>query len=206
MSAATTGGLCGLVLGGGDSSRMGSDKALLVLVRGGEAWWERQHRVLAAAGAGAIWLSRRPGQACPARASCIHDMDTGMGPIAGLSAGLRRASAPRVAVLAADMPLLGPDWFGMLLARSDDACGAVFEHGGFLEPLAAVYPSLAAQACRRAIEAGRFSLQGFCRSLAAEGRLRIIPLPGHFARHARSINTPGALRSLPGPRRRGART
>jgi len=183
---------------------MGSDKALLV--HDGEAWWSRQHRVLSAAGADTIWLSRRPGQPCPAQAVCIHDLDTDMGPIAGLSAGLSRAPSPRIAVLAADMPLLGPDWFEVLLARSDETCGAVFEHKGFLEPLAAIYPALAAQACRRAIASGRFSLQGFCRSLAEAGALRIIPLPARLSGHAGSINTPDALRALRKPQRRGSKT
>lgn len=200
MSTPKQAGLCGLVLGGGDSSRMGRDKALIV--QAGEAWWARQQRVLAAAGAGTIWLSRRPGQPCPAHAMCIHDMDTDMGPIAGLRAGLSRAPSPHLAVLAADMPLLDPGWFEALLARCENACGAVFEHQGFLEPLAAVYPSTAAEACARAIAEGRFSLQGLCRGLAAAGALRILPLPAQLARHARSINTPGALKSLEGRQRR----
>lgn len=54
------GELSGAVMAGGQSRRMGSDKALLGL--SGEPLWQRQSRVLQAAGATAVGVVRQVGQ------------------------------------------------------------------------------------------------------------------------------------------------
>lgn len=183
--------LQGLVVAGGDSSRMGRDKPFLRL--DGEPWWHRQSRLLLACGADGVWLARRPGQQVPAGALCIHDLVTDAGPLAGLHSGLLRSPAPLLAVLAVDMPLLGPEWFPALLAQCGCARGAAFSHGGFHEPLAAVYPRTALPLVLARLAAGRCGLQGLCTALEAAGRLRVLPLPERLRGQAPSLNTPASL-------------
>src|SRR5688572_12672293 len=97
--------LAGAVLAGGESRRMGSDKALLRL--GGEALWRRQVRVLRRAGAEPVAVIRREGQAGLGRgAKVLQDMFIGAGPLAGLHAALAAAEGSWVAVLAVDMPAM----------------------------------------------------------------------------------------------------
>lgn len=86
-------------MAGGRSSRMGRDKALLC--EKGEAWWQRQTRILAASGADPVWLSRRGGQVVPEGCMCIHDLVTDRGPLAGIQAALK-ASPPSLGGLACD--------------------------------------------------------------------------------------------------------
>src|SRR3954467_15750089 len=93
QSPAATSLCSGLLLAGGESRRMGSDKAGLVL--GGEALWRRQLRTLRAAGVGEILISRG---ALPALEVKEHgvvqipDVAESAGPLGGLLAGLRATS------------------------------------------------------------------------------------------------------------------
>ena len=194
MAAPATSLLSGLVIAGGASSRMGRDKSGLLL--GGETWWSRQARTLAAAGATPVFLSRRPGQAIPGPIPCIQDVYTDIGPLAGLQAALARPARPLIAVLAVDMPLVDSAWFAGLLAHCDASTGAVYGHEGFLEPLAAVYPACALALLQAHIDASRHSLQDLARRLIAQGLLLSLPLPRPLQGRERSFNTPASLAAL----------
>src|SRR5689334_7699439 len=64
------GELTGAVMAGGQSRRMGQDKALLIL--DGEPLWHRQARVLRAAGAGTVGVVRQREQAPLALPPGLH--------------------------------------------------------------------------------------------------------------------------------------
>lgn len=187
--------LCGLVLAGGRSSRMGSDKALLP--GGGEPWWAQRRRALLAAGADWVWVSRRPGQAPLPGASCIHDRTTIDCPLSGVWTALACGAAGHLAVLAVDMPLAGPEWLRALLAQCGPSSGAAFVHDGLVEPLAAVYPGAALAALGAALEEGNLSLQSLTRRLEAAGLLRLVPLPPGLAPGTANLNSPAELRAAP---------
>lgn len=88
-----------LVLCGGQSSRMGRDKALLEL--GGQTLLERCKNLGAALGAEQILISRnQPG--------FIADLVQDAGPMAGISAALPHCHSRWLLVLPVDMPLLTP--------------------------------------------------------------------------------------------------
>ena len=80
----------GVVLAGGDSRRMGCDKAEIVI--GGEPLWRRQVRVLRTAGADPVMLVRRPGQSAPDGIPILRDGVGDAGPMAGLQAALSAAA------------------------------------------------------------------------------------------------------------------
>lgn len=128
-----------LILSGGSSSRMGSDKAGVEL---------EGRRLL-------DWLvDSIPGEIpCvlvgpdPVRTSrpvtVTREEPAGGGPVAGISAGLRAVATSLVAIVAVDMPLAGPSLPRLvdLLAEADDNVDAVLpmDAGGRLQPLAGAY-------------------------------------------------------------------
>ena len=78
-----SGQLTGAVLAGGQSRRMGRDKA--TLPHEGRPMWERQASILRTAGADVIAVIRQPGQAplgLPENVHLWHDSFTDAGPLA----------------------------------------------------------------------------------------------------------------------------
>lgn len=109
----------GIVLAGGRSSRMGREKASLVL--GGETLLQRTVSALSAV-AGEIVIVRAPGAALPAvEARCpvryADDPVEGEGPLVGMAAGLEAARAPIAIVVGVDMPFLQPALLRLLAER-----------------------------------------------------------------------------------------
>ena len=81
----------GAVLAGGESRRMGRDKAWLRIA--GEPLWRRQVNVLRAAGAEPVWVVRRRGQrGLSGEISHVWDAWENAGPLAGLEAALTAAT------------------------------------------------------------------------------------------------------------------
>ncbi len=182
--------MLGVVLAGGESRRMGRDKALIQV--GGAPLWLRQVRVLRAAGAERVVVLRRRGQAPLDPGDCRTDIFAGSGPLAGLHAALGIGGHRWVAVLAVDMPGIDAAWFSWLRGFCRPTSGAIARHAAAPEPLAAIYPATAwaeaaARLSRRDLSAGRFAL-----ALAAAGRMTVVPLPAGFLRRVASLNTPPA--------------
>ena len=128
---------CALILAGGRSSRMGTDKPLLkigdetLLERAVRFWREsgRVSRILVANG--------QPGhlEPLPEGAEAVYDLEEGRGPMAGLIAAFRQTDADVLYVSAVDMPFLRKD--AILPVPPGDAC--VYRCGGGLQPAFAVY-------------------------------------------------------------------
>src|SRR5262245_41114898 len=110
-----SGQLTGAVLAGGQSRRMGRDKA--ALAHEGRPMWERQAGVLRDAGAAPIAVVRQAGQdplGLPDEVLLWHDSVVGAGPLAGLHTALSQSRTLLVAVLAVDMPRIDAWWFQWL--------------------------------------------------------------------------------------------
>lgn len=182
--------LAGVVMAGGESRRMGQDKAGLVV--GGEVLWRRQLRVLAAAGAAPIAIGRRSEQAALGdEAVVVRDELTGIGPLAGLHAALRwAAEATWLAVLAVDLPEMDAAWFEELRRRCAPGVGAVARSGGGFEPLAAIYPCAALAVVAAQAASGEFSLQRLIARLVAERRMAVWDLPAEGDARLRNWNSP----------------
>lgn len=184
--------LAGAVLAGGESRRMGSDKALLEV--GGQPLWSRQVAILQAAGAAPIGVVRRSAQAAlplPSSAFLWLDSLVDVGPVAGLHAALQATSADWLAVAAVDLPRLDAGWFALLAAKCLPGRGAIVRHpDGTFEPLAAIYPASTRVTLSRQLERRDYSLQSLARALVAEDRLAVLPLPADGAARVENWNTP----------------
>ncbi len=188
-----SGQLTGAVLAGGQSRRMGRDKAMLALE--GRPMWERQAAVLRESGAGALAIVRAPGQpplGLPDDLLLWHDTYTDAGPLAGLHTALSQSRTLLVAVLAVVMPRIDAWWFQWLGTYCGSNIGALAcRADGRHEPLAAIYPrSALAEVTRRLESGGDHSLQTLAHALMALHLLRSVPLPDREVWRVANWNTP----------------
>ena len=161
-----------VLLAGGRSSRMGSDKASLVI--DGQPLWQRQLATLRALSPCELYVSgRRDGPYAGAGVEIIEDASPGLGPLSGIAAALRRAESPLVLILAIDMPAMTPAFLTKLLQ-----CGAAIvpESARYFEPLAAIYPRLALPIAEKMLSEGERSMQHFIRRLVDAGLVRVRPV------------------------------
>ncbi|HWA11059.1 MAG TPA: molybdenum cofactor guanylyltransferase [Opitutaceae bacterium] len=180
--------MLGVILAGGDSRRMGHDKADL-------RWrnrplWQRQRDILRFAGATPVVMVRRPDQPAPDGIECWRDTFVQAGPLAGLQTALAHNTAPWVAVLAVDMPGIGADWFWRLRARCSPGVGAMIRHAAACEPLAAIYPAEALAEIEARLRRQEYSLQSLALALAAQRRMHLVTATPAECVQARSVNTP----------------
>ena len=140
----------GIVLCGGRSSRMGRDKPWLPW-RGRPVLCHVVERLAEAVDE--VLVVSAPGQSLPpTHARRVEDQEEGLGPLAGLRAGLA-ASAPGLAfVTAADAPFLTPDFARAVLATGQAAAP---ESEGRVQTLSATYPTQAAEIARSLLEQGK---------------------------------------------------
>jgi molybdopterin-guanine dinucleotide biosynthesis protein A len=139
-----------IVLCGGRSTRMGRDKATLPF--GEELLLLRIVRLVREV-ASEVLLVAREGQALPGGLDAVRDPAEGLGPLAGIAAGLNAMTRERAFVAACDMPLLRPALARRLLELSHgmDACVPVVD--GFAVPTCAVYARSAAAVARELVAA-----------------------------------------------------
>lgn len=125
-----------IVLCGGRSTRMGRDKVSLPF--GAETLVGRVARLVGEA-VDEVVLVAREGQVLPGGLEAVRDPAEGLGPLAGIAAGLGAVRGERALVVACDMPLLRPAVVRRLLELSAgyDACVPVID--GFAMTTSAVY-------------------------------------------------------------------
>jgi molybdopterin-guanine dinucleotide biosynthesis protein A len=127
-----------------------------------------------------------PGQSLPSTpAQRVEDHEEGLGPLAGLCAGLA-ASGPGIAfVTAADAPFLTPDFVRAVLAPGH-AAAPVAE--GRVQTLSAAYPTEAGEVARSLLDQGRRRPLDLLEHCDFE-RLALSSLPDPES--VRGFNTPG---------------
>ncbi len=158
-----------VLLAGGQSRRMGQDKALLTLPDG-RRLWERQLAVLRELEPAELFLSGPPRTGFPDDVALLADDAPDGGPLAGIAVALKTMRSPRLVVLAVDLPAMTTGFLRGLLA-GETAAGVVPQMAdGFFEPLAAVYPREALLIAEVRLRDADRSLQTFVRALI-EGSL-----------------------------------
>ena len=135
----------GIVLAGGASRRMGTDKAALEL--GGRTLLQHAVDALERADVGSIVVVGAADRSAPTvRASgpVRFEVDAvpGEGPLRGLAAGLAAAAAPLALVVGVDMPFVDPELLRLLAARAAGGASPLLPlHEGVPQPLCSAWPS-----------------------------------------------------------------
>lgn len=152
-----------VILAGGKSSRMKTDKADLML--GSKTFLTMQIEKARFLGIGDILVSGYRGNICSV--PVVYDRIPNKGPLGGLEACLRMARHPRCLVLSVDQPLLPVSELYHLLQTSlaFHSCAVILKHSQRTEPLVAVYPAHLADALEAALLAGQTSVRTFLHSI-----------------------------------------
>jgi molybdopterin-guanine dinucleotide biosynthesis protein A len=145
-----------LILAGGDSRRMGQDKAALML--DGKTLLERVTATMRQVFPKVIVSVRqlRDGVELPQ----VCDEQPGSGPLAGLISGLAQTDTPWVFAVACDMPFVTQAVVEHLAVCRDGHQAIVPVVGGYKQPLAAFYAASALETMRASLAAGDKSMRG----------------------------------------------
>ncbi len=182
-------GVTGVILAGGQSSRMGSNKALLPF-QGGR-FIEAIYRRFSELFPEVLLVTNNPEQYAFLPCRKVADLYAGMGALAGLHSGLRHAATPHIFVAACDMPWLNSALIRRLAGLRDTA-DVVIPHGeNGLEPLHAVYCKQCLGPMEKSLAADRRRIVSFfprvrVRQLQQEQVAAIDPDFDSF----RNVNTP----------------
>jgi molybdopterin-guanine dinucleotide biosynthesis protein A len=156
----------GVILAGGNSSRMRSNKALLPV--GEELFIERIYRQLSVVFHKVILVTNNPELYRFLPCHTVPDVFPGMGSLAGVHAGLLGSETPYVFATACDMPYLNISLIRLLVAGIDGQQLIIPESNEGWEPLHAVYGKRALPVMETALRGGDRKLVRCCRRLQAK--------------------------------------
>jgi molybdopterin-guanine dinucleotide biosynthesis protein A len=185
-----------VLLAGGKSSRMGRDKAGILV--DGRPLWERQLGILRRLGPAELFISGKPdGPYADAGLEIVPDLTPGCGPLSGLEASFRYATQPLVLVLAIDLPAMTAEFLSRLLSFAGAGDGGVIPRlDGRFEPLAAIYSRACLPLVQERLHSGDFSMRGFVREAIACQLVIPWELPPVDATCFVNVNTPADLDGL----------
>jgi molybdopterin-guanine dinucleotide biosynthesis protein A len=145
-----------IILAGGESRRMGQDKANLLL--GERTLLQSVAATLQPLFAEVIVSVRQPRHEIDLPQVCDDPLHTG--PLAGLVAGLERINTPWLFALACDMPFITPAVIEYLAQQRADYQAVVPMVSGYPQPLAAFYAASCLPLARDCLNgAGKHSLR-----------------------------------------------
>jgi molybdopterin-guanine dinucleotide biosynthesis protein A len=178
-----------VILAGGNSSRMGRDKAWLEV--GGQRLLERQIELVRATGAVEVFISGRADTDYEGLGlRVLHDQFANVGPLAGIERALAATASPLLLVLAVDLAAMSTELLRRLAAASATNVGAVPRLNGKLEPLAAFYPRASQALAVAQLEQGNFAVKDFAERCAQDGLCRLIELAASQTPHFANWNSP----------------
>jgi len=182
-------GITGVILAGGNSTRMGRNKALLDFK--GRPLIETVFRTMTELFAEVVVVTNSPEEYAFLPCPKIADIFVGGGSMAGIHAGLTWSRTPRIFAVACDMPYLDGGVIRGLAGLLGDEPVLVPETDGGLEPLHAFYSKIALPALEEGLAADRKKIIDLLQVMGA----RVVPVtevaklsPG-FASF-RNVNSP----------------
>jgi len=156
-----------VLLAGGQSRRMGRDKAFLPVEWEGKSvpLWDRQLSVLKALAPAELLISGPRKQGYPESVPAYADEWHGAGPLGGIATCLGRMNNGFLLVLAIDLPRVQPSFMEGLVALTEAGCGVVPSVNDRYEPLLAVYPKAALELAVAQLRKRAYVLQQFVKLL-----------------------------------------
>lgn len=158
----------GYVLVGGNSSRMGTDKAFLP---GQFRYLVDDLAECVKSAVGNVTLIGDPDRHRELHYPCIPDLRPGLGPLAGLEAALTSTNNDLNLVLACDMPAIDVVYIRSLLERaraSSTSCVAIQDAIGNVHPLCAVYKKECLPVIQCRLDEKRLALMGLLDAVPTE--------------------------------------
>jgi molybdenum cofactor guanylyltransferase len=187
--------LSAVLLAGGESRRMGEDKAKLLFR--GRPLWQIQLELLRKLEPSKILVSARSDPPWrPDDVQFVPDVPPSRGPLSGVAAALAEMRTTHLLALAIDMPLMTESYLRVLREQIEPGRGAVPKSGSRFEPLAAIYPREAESEFRDALACADFSLQTVVRGLMDAGKLREVPVTEQKTKLFRNLNQVSDLTAL----------
>ena len=194
-SHAKIAGVTGIILAGGESRRMGSNKAVLEV--DGERMIEAVYHRMADLFEEVMLVTNNPATYDFIPCRKVVDIFPDMGPMSGIHAALQACRTPRIFVAACDMPTMNPRLVRNLCAEPGSFDSVVPETPDGLEPLHSVYAQSGFERMQKMLENDERSMLTFLKRAST----RIIPRdtvaridPGFSS--FRNINTPEDYRLL----------
>ena len=177
------------IFAGGQSQRMGEDKALLKI--GNETLLERAAKM-------ALEVSNRVyvvGRVAPenwklSEVEFLPDDTPNLGPIGGLRTILKREKT--VLALACDLPKMTSEGLYWLIEKPIWQMGLLVQNAGQWEPLFSIYTAQCLPLIEENIEAGRRSLH----ALIKRGDFDFVKAPPEIQRQLLNVNTPEEWRAI----------
>ena len=149
----------GVILAGGQSRRMGRDKASLPFGKG--LLIERVIEVAQQVTDGVILITNTPEQYQHFGLPMFPDVIPQAGSLGGIYTGLVSAKTPYSLCLACDMPFVKPEFLRLLCDTAAEADVVVPRNAEDFQPLCAVYSQVCREPIRQKIEASRLKITGF---------------------------------------------
>ena len=183
----------GFVLAGGESRRMGRDKALIEF--SGEPLIVRALKLLRESGAEARIAGARAN--LERFAPVIADPEPGRGPLGGICAALATLREPRVSAVfvPVDLPLLPASLIALMVRRAaiTGALITVPSVSGFAQTLPAVVDPVVLPALEDALKEGRGGCFAAFKAAAAAVGQRVAVVPVEYLAQAGQVNHPQGL-------------
>ncbi|PYZ97112.1 molybdenum cofactor guanylyltransferase [Alteribacter lacisalsi] len=148
-----------VILAGGQSSRMGKNKALLSI--NGLPVIERIKNVLSQSCCGMLVVANSPEQYRFLHVPVVPDRFPDSGPLAGIHAGILESGCEWHFVAACDVPLISRDVIEILLREMEDNPETdviLPKAGGRLQPMTALYRRSVLPAVEEALKSGQLKL------------------------------------------------
>ena len=167
-----------VLLAGGESRRMGRDKATLLFH--GKPLRQIQLELLRRLKPAEILVSARTDPSWrPADVQFVADDLPSRGPLSGIAASLAQVHTAHLLALAMDMPFMSESYLHYLCDQIEPGTGVVPTIDGRAEPLAAIYPREADNDFRTALAGTDFSVQSVVRRLVESGKLQEVRVKEH---------------------------
>jgi molybdopterin-guanine dinucleotide biosynthesis protein A len=176
-----------VLLAGGESRRMGTDKATFLFR--GKPLWQIQLETLRKLRPKEIFVSARIDP--PWRREdvlFVADVPPSRGPLSGVAASLVKIHTAHLLALAIDMPFMSENYLRSICDAVGPRQGVVAKIDNRAEPLAAVYPREAEIDFRTALAGTDFSMQNVVRLLVRSGKLQEISVTKQERGLFRNVN------------------
>jgi len=182
----------GAILAGGQSRRMGRNKAFLEFQ--GMTLIQRIADTMKEVFEDVRMVGGNPDSTLPL--PFLPDIRTNAGPLGGIHAALLSASAESVFVISCDMPLVSSHLIRYVMDSADSSRCTVVSDDGQIQPLCGVYPASLADLVERQIETGDLRMK----RLLERANATILPLSSSLHWYSpillKNINDPKEYEAL----------